>query len=106
MRIDCAADTFYHNLGEGANGNTLLNQTLYIDPSGGPIMDGYYSDGTYIYTVQGGVGVVTNVETAASLGCGGLPTPTPTPIPPTGYSQQLAFGGSSNNACNFYTGPI
>jgi hypothetical protein len=106
MRIDCAIDFFYHNLGEGANGNTLLNQTLYGDSTGGSIMDGYYSDGTYIYTVSGGFGEVTNVETASSLSCAGTtPDPSPSPVP-QGYSQQLGYGTSSTNACNNYTGPI
>ena len=104
MSILCEEVTFYHNLSAGSNGNTLLNETLYIDSSGGTIMDGYYSDGTYIYTVSGSL--VTYVETASSLGCQGTtPEPTATPTP-QGYSQQLGYGTSSNNACIFYTGPI
>ena len=85
MAIQCDLADIYHNLSEGSNGTTLLNQTLYVTSSGGPVQDGIYCDGTYIYTVQGGSGVVTLVETVASLGCGGAPaTPepaTPTPIP-------------------------
>jgi len=106
MILQCDVDTFYHNLGPGANGSTLLNQTLYISPTGGEVMDGYYSDGTYIYTVSGGFGEVTNVETASSLSCAGTtPDPSPSPIP-QGYSQELGYGTSSTNACNNYTGPI
>jgi hypothetical protein len=104
--LDCSTATFYHNLGPGVNGTNLLNQTLYISSGGGPVMDGYYSDAVYIYTVSGGSGQITNVETASSLGCQGTtPEPTATPIP-QGYSQQLGYGTSSNNACENYLGPI
>ena len=101
MSILCEEVTFYHNLGPGVNGTSLLNQTLYGDSSGGTIMDGYYSDGTYIYTVSGSL--VTYVETAASLGCQGTtPEPTVTPTP-QGYSQQLGYGTSPTNACNNFS---
>lgn len=85
MAIQCDQSDIYHNLSAGSNGTTLLYQTLYMSSSGGPVMDGIYCDGTYIYTVSGGSGVVSNVETVASQGCGNSPTPIPTqtstPIP-------------------------
>jgi hypothetical protein len=80
MALDCNQSYFYHNLSADSNGTTLLNQILYISGSGGPAMNGTYCDGTYIYTVSGGLGEVTLVETVSSQGCSGSPA---TPIPPT-----------------------
>jgi hypothetical protein len=97
--IDCSTATFYHNLGPGVNGTNLLNQTLYLSSGGGAVIDGYYSDAVYIYTVSGSL--VTYVETASSLGCQGTtPEPTATPIP-QGTLYNFAFNSSSHEtACS------
>jgi hypothetical protein len=101
MAIQCDQSDIYHNLPAGSNGTTLLYQTLYITSSGGPVMDGIYCDGTYIYTVSGGSGVVSNVETVASQGCGGSPTPTQTPPPPQGVEYSFKYrSNTSINACS------
>jgi len=102
MSILCESTYFYHDRGPGASGNDLLYQTLYIDGTGGFVMDGYYSDGIYVYTVSGGQGVITSVETASSLGCPGTtPDPSPSPIP-QGTLYNFAFSTSSaSTACSF-----
>lgn len=98
--ILCELDYFYHDKGPGASGNDLLNQTLYISGMGGAVMDGYYSDGIFVYTVSGGLGVVTSVETASSLGCPGTtPDPSPSPIP-QGTLYNFAYNSTSaSTAC-------
>ena len=109
MSLNCATDYFYHNLGPGYSGSSLLNQTLYISGNGGPAMDGCYCDGVYVYTISGGLGVVTNVETVASLGCGGAPPPDPTPTAtnwPVSQCLKLYVNIGSQDRQNSETGYV
>lgn len=81
-----------------------MTSNIYSTDTGGSVPSGYYCDGTYVYTVveNFGVSTITNVETAAELGCGGLtPPPSPSPIP-QGTLYNFAFHStSSETACSF-----
>jgi hypothetical protein len=69
-----ATETAYY--GTRSSGPTIeVTEILYSDSSTStPAVDGYYSDGTILYIVSGGVGEVTGKY---SNGCASLVTPTP-----------------------------
>lgn len=102
MSLLCQSQQYY--FGNSGSGYSLMTSNIYSTDTGGSVPSGYYCDGTYVYTVveNFGVSTITNVETAAELGCGGLtPPPSPSPIP-QGTLYNFAFHStSSETACSF-----
>jgi hypothetical protein len=87
----CDKNTYYYD-NTYSPGFGLLNHPFYVGPNGGAVMDGYYSDGAYVYTVTSGV--VTAVVTVGN--CGVSPTPTPIQY----YEHSLAGKSNSSLACD------
>ena len=103
MAVNCDKYTYRHDGNQGDSGPSLVGKHFYTSGSGGPVMDGYYSDGVYIYQITGGYGVVQSAFTPGSqtYQCGGA-TPDPTQPPaPQGTLYNFAVSTSSAyNACN------
>lgn len=72
--FNVAPQTLFGTLAGGVGPN--IGETLYLDSNlSVPATDGYYSNGTALYQISGGAGLITAVEPD---GCVGIVTPTPT----------------------------
>lgn len=97
MAYPCDKLTYYYD-NTYTPGTGLLNHPFYVTSNGGAVQDGYYSDGTYVYTVTGGI--VTAVVTVGD--CGTLPTNPPV----TYYEYSFGFGANISNACSAGSDPL
>jgi hypothetical protein len=96
MAYPCDKYTYYYQ-NTLTPGPGLLNQSFYVGSNGGAVQDGYYSDGSYVYTVVSGI--VTSVVTVGD--CGTLPTPTPIQY----YEYNFAYAANAVLACSKGTDP-